>query len=325
MARIAPGWILTAPEPPKIPAELIVKVPAFTVNAPVYALLAALSVDEPLPILVMPFGTAAVPMAPVKLMAPVPIVLSVRAWTPKKPPEIFKVDPLSAPIQAAAPSVIALEIVLVPLTLSMAPAELMPELLIVMTPEDLLSVMSPASCRAVLTLLVTVRPPVAPLRLLLLLTRKAPALIVHNPVKAELSPPKINVPRSLLVKVLVAALVVKALLRVRVLPDVTSMPVPVMLSLTVRSEAKVPAARSACPATLSRTTFVESPNTPSESADNCNTPPVTSMIEPPPPKVLPALLKTSVPAPDLVRTIFVEPVWPPLTRPENVRPGTALE
>ena len=54
-------------------------------------------------------------------------------------------------------------------------------------------------------------------------------------------------------------------------------------------------------------------------------PAVTSMIEPVPPKVFPVLDSTIVPAPALVSTTFDDPVEPPLTTPESVKPWVSVE
>ena len=69
---------------------------------------------------------------------------------------------------------------------------------------------------------------------------------------------------------------------------------------------------------LSRTTLAVSPRTPLD--ETCKMPAVTSMIEPDPPNVLPVLVSTIVPAPDLVSTMAAAPVEPPLMTPERVSP-----
>ena len=54
-------------------------------------------------------------------------------------------------------------------------------------------------------------------------------------------------------------------------------------------------------------------------------PAATSILAPLPPKVLPALLNTSVPAPALVRTMALAPVAPPERMPLRVRPCVRSE
>ena len=115
-----------APVPPRMPAPLRAKLPELTASVPVHAPDAAVRAAEPAPILVMPVGTAAEPMAPVKLSCPVPAVFTVRPKAPSRPPERLSVEPVSTPIPEADPKVRALETVLVPLTLRRPPPVSMP-------------------------------------------------------------------------------------------------------------------------------------------------------------------------------------------------------
>ena len=111
-------------------------------------------------------------------------------------------------------------------------------------------------------------------------------------------------------------------------PAVTSMPTVAALRLIVRpvSVYAVPPARRrpwVPELALSRTTLAVLPR--AALAETCRMPAVTLMIDPEPPKVLPALDSTIAPAPALVRTTAVEPVCPPLTTPERVSPWVSVE
>ena len=72
-----------------------------------------------------------------------------------------------------------------------------------------------------------------------------------------------------------------------------------------------------------RMTLVLLPKAPSEVA--WRMPPVMSMIEEVPPKLLAALVSTMVPAPALVKTTVAAPVAPPEIAPLKVSPWMRLE
>ena len=126
---------------------------------------------------------------------------------------------------------------------------------------------------------------------------------------------------------LAAALKVKAVSKVAVVPAVTSMPTVAALRLIVRPVsvyAVPPARRRPCVPefALSRTTLVAAPRPVLALTERM--PAVTSMMALVPPKVL-VPVRARVPPPDFVSTILVAPVAPPLRIPLRTRPSLRLE
>ena len=253
---MAPGFTVVVLALPSFPAESNLKVPALTANGRMKPVLAALSVVVPLPILVM---LLTAPIA-VVVTAMLPAPEKVRAWAPLMPPLRVSVSAVE-PIVAAPPRVIAPLRAFVPLKFSSAPPLLMPE------PVRLnnSAVLTPLICTAEPTALeTTVLPAVVP-SAPAFETFNAPAATVATPVHVELLALISKTPLSFLRRALPAACRLNGVVRVSVLPCVTSRPLLAAFRRKVRSVENVPVARKplARSFVLIRTIFPVAPVTPS--------------------------------------------------------------
>ena len=141
-----------------------------------------------LSVMTCPLATATGNAATLRVVYAVPLASAVAKVVAAGaiPPEMFKLEPMSAPMVVADPKVIKLETVLLPPTLCKAPALLKPPPLSVKTPLRL-RLAPPVNCRA--ERLATVKAVAPEFRFRLLEIRMAPALMVQAPVKELLSTP----------------------------------------------------------------------------------------------------------------------------------------